>query len=119
MACGILVPQSGIKPVPLTVEARVLATGLPVKIKVLVTQLCLFATPWAVAHQAPLSMEFSRQGYWSGLPFPSTGDLPDQGIEPGSPALQVDSLLSESQGKLYSLILPVSFSGFNAVPRKF
>ena len=76
-------------------------------------------TPWMVTCQAPLSMGFSRQEYWSGLPFPSKGDLPDQGIEPGSPALQVDSLLSESQGKLYSLILLVSFSGFNAVPRKF
>ena len=50
----------------------------------------LFATPWIVAHQAPLSMGFSRQGYWSGLPCPPPGDLPDQGIEPGalkSPAL--------------------------------
>ena len=48
----------------------------------------LFATPWTVAHQAPLSMEFSRQEYWRGLPFPSPGDLPDPGIEPVSPALQ-------------------------------
>ena len=45
------------------------------------------ATPWTVARQAPLSMGFSRQEYWSGLPFPSPGDLPDPGIEPGSPAL--------------------------------
>ena len=44
----------------------------------------LFATPWTLAHQAPLSMGFSRQGYWSGLPFPSPGDLPDPGIEPMS-----------------------------------
>ena len=51
------------------------------------------------AHQAPLSMRFSRQGYWSGLPFPSPGDLPNPGIEPGSPALQADSLLTELQGK--------------------
>ena len=42
----------------------------------------LFATPWTVAHQAPLSMKFSRQEYWSGLPFPTSGDLPDPGIEP-------------------------------------
>ena len=56
-------------------------------------------TPWTVAHQAPLSMEFSRQEYWSGLPFPSPGDLPDLGIEPGSPALQANSLLSEPPGK--------------------
>ena len=52
--------------------------------------------PWTVAHQLPLSMEFSRQEYWSGLPFPSPGDLPDLGIEPGSPTLQADSLPSES-----------------------
>ena len=48
----------------------------------------LFATPWTVAQQAPLSMGFSRQEHWSGLPFPSPGDLPDPGIEPRSPALQ-------------------------------
>ena len=46
----------------------------------------LFATPWTVAHQAPPSMGFSRQEYWSGVPFPSPGDLPNPGIEPGSPA---------------------------------
>ena len=49
------------------------------------------ATPWTVACQAPLSMGFSRQEYWSGLPFPSPGDLPNPGIKPGSPALQADS----------------------------
>ena len=48
----------------------------------------LFATPRTVVHQAPLSMGFFRQEYWSGLPFPSPGDLPNPGIEPGSPALQ-------------------------------
>ena len=52
----------------------------------------LFETPWTVAHQAPPSMEFSRPEYWNGLPFPSPGDLPDPGIEPRSPALQMDSL---------------------------
>ena len=57
------------------------------------------ATPWTVAHQAPLSMEFSRQEYWSGLPFPSPGDLPDPGIEPWSPAFQADALPSEPPGK--------------------
>ena len=57
------------------------------------------ATPWTVAHQAPLSKGFSRQEYWRGLPFPSPGDLPDPGIEPTFPALQVDSLLSEPTGK--------------------
>ena len=73
-----------------------------VKVKSL-SRVQLFATPWTVAYQAPLSMGFSRQEYWSGLPFPSPGDLPDPGIiKPTyltSPALQVDSLLSEPPGK--------------------
>ena len=59
----------------------------------------LFLTPWTAAHQALLSMRFSRQGYWSGLPFPSPGDLSNPGIDPGSPALQADSLPTELQGK--------------------
>ena len=58
-----------------------------------------FAVPWTVAHQAPLSMEFSRQDYWSGLPFPSPGELPNPGIKPGSPELQADSLPSKPPGK--------------------
>ena len=49
-----------------------------------------FVTPWTVAYEVPPSMEFPRQEYWSGLPFPSPGDLPDLGIEPGSPELQAD-----------------------------
>ena len=61
----------------------------------------LFATPWTVAHQAPPSMGFSRQEYWSGLPFPSPGDLPDPGTEPRSPTLQADALTSEPPGKPY------------------
>ena len=56
-------------------------------------------TPWTVAYQAPLSMGLSRQGYWVGLPFPPPGDLPDPGIEPGSPALQADALPSKPPGK--------------------
>ena len=56
------------------------------------------ATPWVVAHQAPLSTGFFRKEYWSGLPFPSPGDLPDPGIEAGSPTLQADSLPSEPPG---------------------
>ena len=56
-------------------------------------------TPWTVARQVPLSMEFSRQEYWSGLPFLSLGDLPDPGIKPRSLGLQVNSLLSEPPGK--------------------
>ena len=60
----------------------------------------LFATPWTVAHQAPQSMEFSRKEYWSGLPSPPPGDLPNPGIEPGSPTWQADALLSEPPGSL-------------------
>ena len=55
----------------------------------------LLATPWTVAHQAPPPMEFSRKEYWSALPFPSPGDLPDRGIEPRSPTLKADTLPSE------------------------
>ena len=58
-----------------------------------------FVTPWTVAYQAPLSVGFSRQEYWSGLPFPSPGNLPNPGIEPGSPAFQADALTSEPPGK--------------------
>ena len=66
----------------------------------LVTQLYrLLATPWAVVQQAPLSMEFFRQEYWSGLPFPSPENLPNPGIEPRSPALQADYLPSETPEK--------------------
>ena len=60
--------------------------------------LLLFATLWTVAYQAPLPLEFSRQEYWSGLPFPFSGDLPAPGIEPGSPALQADTLPTEPPG---------------------
>ena len=59
----------------------------------------LFVTPWTIAYQAPLSMGFSRQEYWSGLPVPSLGGLPDPGIKPGSPALQTDALPSGPPGK--------------------
>ena len=65
------------------------------------------ATPWTVAHQAPLSVGFPRQEYWSGLPCPPPGNLPHPGIERGSPALQADSLPAELPGKpiyLYILI---------------
>ena len=74
----------------------------------------LFATPWTVAHQSPLSMGFSRQEYWSGLPFPAPGNLPNPGIEPASvasPALQADSLPlshwgspTSSLSRIYSLL---------------
>ena len=64
----------------------------------------LFATPWTVTYQAPPSVGFSRQEHWSGLPFPSRGDLPDPGVEPGSPALQADALTSEPPGFRYILL---------------
>ena len=73
---------------------------MKVKVKSL-SHVRLFATPWTVAHQAPPSMKFSRQEYWSGLPFPSPADLPDPGTEPRSPALQADALPSEPRGLLY------------------
>ena len=69
-----------------------------IKVKLL-SRVRLFATPWTVAYQAPLSMGFSRQECGSGLPSPSPGDLPDPGIEPRSPALQADTLPSEPPGK--------------------
>ena len=65
---------------------------MDIKVKVkLLSRVRLFATPWTVAYQASLSMGFSRQKYWSGLPFPSPGDLPNPGIEPRSPALEADA----------------------------
>ena len=64
----------------------------------------LLGTTWTVAHQAPLSIGFFRQELWSGLPFPSPGDLPDPGIKLASPVLQADSLPAESMGKIESAI---------------
>ena len=72
--------------VPLPSLRLVYLESEKVKVKLL-SHVRIFATPWTVAHQAPPSMGFSRQEYWSGLPFPSPGDLPDPGIEPRSPAL--------------------------------
>ena len=74
-----------------------------VKVKLL-SCVQLFATPWTVANQAPLSMGFSRQEYWSGAPFHSPEDLPDPGIEPSSPALWADALPSEPPGNLVYLV---------------
>ena len=71
---------------------------MKVKVKSL-SRVRLFVTLWTVAYQALPSMGFSRQEYWSGLPFPSPEDLPDPRIEPGSPALQADTLTSEPPGK--------------------
>ena len=74
-------------------------TSILVKVKLL-SRVRLFATPWTVAYQAPPSMGFSSQECWSGVPVdPSPGDLPNPGIEPGSPALQADALPSEPPGK--------------------
>ena len=64
----------------------------------------LFETPWTIAYQAPLSMGFFRQEYWSGLPFPSPGDLPDPEIKPRSPTLQADALPSEPPRKPLVLV---------------
>jgi len=65
----------------------------------LLSRVQLFAITWTVAYQDPSSMEFSRQEYWRGLPFPSPEDHPNPGIEPTSPALQADALLSDPPGK--------------------
>ena len=70
----------------------------------------LFATPWTVAYQAPPSMAFSRQEHWSGLPFHFPGDLPNPGIEPGSPASQADTLPSVPPGGSDNEILVKSLS---------
>ena len=73
-------------------------SSVKVKLKLL-SRVRLLVTPWTAAHQAPPSMGFPRQVYWSGVPLPSPGDLPNPGIEPGSPALQADALPSEPPGK--------------------
>ena len=74
----------------------------------------LFVTPWTATHQTPLPMEFSRQEYWIVLSIPSPGDLPDPGIDPGSPALQADSLPSEPLSRKWlpiPIFLPGEFHG--------
>ena len=82
----------------------------------LLSHVWLFATPWTVAYQALPSMGFSRQEHWSGLPFPSPGDLPNPGIELGSPALQTDTLPSEPPGKLSRTL--VILQNWKTVPIK-
>ena len=82
----------------------------------LLSRILLLATPWTVAHQATLFMGFPRQEYWIGLLFPSPGDLLDPGIEPRSPALQADSLLSEPPAKSWCRIVYMSnLSGLSFV----
>ena len=78
---------------------------LTLKVKVLCL-VQLFATPWTVAYQAPLSLGFSRQEYWGGLPCPSLGDLPDRGIKSKSPAMQANALRLSHQ----SLALTLNFA---------
>ena len=98
-------PNPGIKPVSLCFlhwQADSLPLVAPEKVKVKsLSHVQLFVTPWTVAHQASPSMGFSRQECWSGLPFPSPGDLPYPGIEPRSPALKADALPSEPPGSLF------------------
>ena len=79
----------------------------------------LFVTPWTGAYQAPPCMGFSRQEYWSGLSFPSPGDLPDPGIEPGSPAFQVDTLTSEPLGKPSKIKPVVKYVQYNIIYGKY
>ena len=74
----------------------------------------LFATPWTIAYQAPQSMGFSRQECWSRLQFPSPGDIPDPGIEPGSPTLQADALPSEPPGKPLLTVKDLLYSTGNS-----
>ena len=94
-----IVPQPGIKNRPLQLKRGFLTTEPPKKVKVKsLSHVRLFATKWTLAYQAPPSMGFSRQEYWSGLPFPSR-DHPDSGIELGSPTLWADALTSEPPGK--------------------
>ena len=69
----------------------------------------LFATPWTAAHQASLSMGFSKQEYWKGLPFPPSGDLPDLGIEPASPALADEFFTTKPPGKLPNTTIIIIF----------
>ena len=91
------------------------------KLKVKVESLSrvrLFVTPWTAASQAPPSMGFARQEYWSGLPFPSPGDLPNSGIEPGSSALQADALPSEPPGKLMQEAWVLSLSQEDALEKE-
>ena len=98
-------PNPGIKLVSPALQADSLLSEPPGKPLIFTSEVKslspvrLFVTPWTVAYQAPPSMGFSRQECWSGLPFPSPGDLPDAGIEPRSPSLQADALTSEPPEK--------------------
>ena len=88
-------PDPGIKQGAPTLVGRFLITEPLLLLLSRFSRVRLLVTPWTAAYEAPPPMEFSRQEFWSGLPFPSPGDLPDPGTEPGSPALQADALLLE------------------------
>ena len=91
------------------IEPKILCKfQVKVKVKSL-SHVRFFVTLWTIAHHSPLSIEFSRQEYWSGLPFPSPGDLPNSVIELGCPALQVDSLPAEPQGEHLEEVSYLSF----------
>ena len=75
--------------------------------------------PWTVAHQAPLSMKFSRQEYWSGLPFPPPGDLPNPGTEPPSPALTGRFFTTEPPGKPHEGMVFINLTGEHPVSMQF
>ena len=94
-------PNPGMEPRSPVLQENSLPSEPPRKVKVKVKSLSvqLFATPWTVVYQASSSLGFSRQGYWSGLLFPSPGDLPDPGTKPGVPALQADTSPAEPPGK--------------------
>ena len=103
-------PNPGIEPRSPSLQADALPSEPPETHKVKVKSLSrvrLSATPWTVAYQAPPSMELSKQVYWSGLPFPSPGDLPDPEIESRSLVLQADFLLSEPPGKPMQMNLKI------------
>ena len=93
----------------LLLKLMLISIDLLVSVSLLVVSDSL--TLWTAAYRVPLSMRFSRQGYWSGLPFPSPGDLPNPGIKPRSPALQADPLPTELQGMLISIDLYMLLNG--------
>ena len=82
----------------------------------MLSRVCLFTTLWTIARQAPLSMGFPRQEFWSGLPFPSSWILPDPGIKPVSPALQADSFTTEPPRKPPKLLLLLLLSHIRRQP---
>ena len=126
LACGILIPWPEIKPASPALEGRFLATGpsgrVPWIIFLINDHLLLLfllfshtvvldsVTPWAVAHQTPLSMGFSRHEYWSGMPFPPPGDLPDPLIKPTAPVLAGRFCITEPPEKPDNHLLPKNYS---------